>query len=59
MNKTLRRGENATVTKRKSSDVDEYIGISGHLEIVGALNGTRRSRPYGETGESKSKGNGG
>src|SRR5277367_381510 len=25
MNKTLRRGENATVTKRKSSDVDEYI----------------------------------
>jgi len=25
MNKTLRQGENATVTKRKSSEVDEYI----------------------------------
>ncbi len=27
--------------------IKSWIGISGHLEIIGAFSGTRRCRPYG------------
>ena len=27
--------------------IKSWIGISGHLEIIGALSGARRCRPYG------------
>jgi len=30
--------------------INSWIGISGHLEIIGAFNGTRRGRLYGRSG---------